>query len=173
MEFVPQVHVLQPAARAAACHPTLIATSHLRHDSHPFHPSLPIGPDNEKPSPVSTRAGNRFLPRRPSAMHPIKLSFRSNHSLANQQLAIPSCKRPGKTMTYRRVRQQKRQVQMYFIHKSARPDTNFSCTMRNRRLKNAGFPNPRPATRSEEHTSELQSLMRISYAVFCLKKKKT
>src|SRR3546814_1586949 len=30
-----------------------------------------------------------------------------------------------------------------------------------------------PATsRSEEHTSELQSLMRISYAVFCLKKKK-
>src|SRR3546814_8484934 len=30
-----------------------------------------------------------------------------------------------------------------------------------------------PSTRSEEHTSELQSLMRISYAVFCLKKKKT
>src|SRR3546814_2192827 len=29
-----------------------------------------------------------------------------------------------------------------------------------------------PAERSEEHTSELQSLMRISYAVFCLKKKK-
>src|SRR3546814_3664218 len=43
------------------------------------------------------------------------------------------------------------------------------------------FPPPRPASkeffgtalkRSEEHTSELQSLMRISYAVFCLKKKK-
>src|SRR3546814_4248422 len=30
----------------------------------------------------------------------------------------------------------------------------------------------RGADRSEEHTSELQSLMRISYAVFCLKKKK-
>src|SRR3546814_6861260 len=29
-----------------------------------------------------------------------------------------------------------------------------------------------PDSRSEEHTSELQSLMRISYAVFCLKKKK-
>src|SRR3546814_2916919 len=29
-----------------------------------------------------------------------------------------------------------------------------------------------PMARSEEHTSELQSLMRISYAVFCLKKKK-
>src|SRR3546814_4794874 len=32
---------------------------------------------------------------------------------------------------------------------------------------------PRSAGRSEEHTSELQSLMRISYAVFCLKKKKS
>src|SRR3546814_2168419 len=29
-----------------------------------------------------------------------------------------------------------------------------------------------PQARSEEHTSELQSLMRISYAVFCLKKKR-
>src|SRR3546814_9830320 len=38
----------------------------------------------------------------------------------------------------------------------------------------AAIPAPRsPAGRSEEHTSELQSLMRISYAVFCLKKKKT
>src|SRR3546814_8919397 len=40
--------------------------------------------------------------------------------------------------------------------------------------KSAG-PSTRPcgskACRSEEHTSELQSLMRISYAVFCLKKK--
>src|SRR3546814_5316732 len=46
----------------------------------------------------------------------------------------------------------------------------------------AAFPHRRPGfpllggdciVRSEEHTSELQSLMRISYAVFCLKKKKT
>src|SRR3546814_3574337 len=35
------------------------------------------------------------------------------------------------------------------------------------------FLKMRIVTRSEEHTSELQSLMRISYAVFCLKKKKT
>src|SRR3546814_9938827 len=34
-------------------------------------------------------------------------------------------------------------------------------------------PQFRPAGRSEEHTSELQSLMRTSYAVFCLKNKKT
>src|SRR3546814_4204845 len=38
----------------------------------------------------------------------------------------------------------------------------------------AGAASPTSACRrSEEHTSELQSLMRISYAVFCLKKKKT
>src|SRR3546814_5730673 len=36
------------------------------------------------------------------------------------------------------------------------------------------FAGPRlPVSRSEEHTSELQSLMRISYAVFCLQKKTT
>src|SRR3546814_3212378 len=35
----------------------------------------------------------------------------------------------------------------------------------------SGMTPPQPM-RSEEHTSELQSLMRISYAVFCLKKKK-
>src|SRR3546814_3736647 len=36
----------------------------------------------------------------------------------------------------------------------------------------AGFRWGEEGKRSEEHTSELQSLMRISYAVFCLKKKK-
>src|SRR3546814_10793896 len=35
-----------------------------------------------------------------------------------------------------------------------------------------GLARPAPRERSEEHTSELQSLMRISYAVFCLKKNK-
>src|SRR3546814_3149245 len=35
----------------------------------------------------------------------------------------------------------------------------------------AGFDDPDYVERSEEHTSELQSLMRISYAVFCLNKK--
>src|SRR3546814_9097533 len=43
------------------------------------------------------------------------------------------------------------------------------------RARGAGIVHERQARcegRSEEHTSELQSLMRISYAVFCLKKKK-
>src|SRR3546814_5291567 len=42
------------------------------------------------------------------------------------------------------------------------------CSCRRRTAARTGS-----APRSEEHTSELQSLMRISYAVFCLKKKKT
>src|SRR3546814_4117794 len=49
-----------------------------------------------------------------------------------------------------------------------RPDERF------RPLRQpCGLPPPRSGEelRSEEHTSELQSLMRISYAVFCLKKK--
>src|SRR3546814_1136402 len=39
-------------------------------------------------------------------------------------------------------------------------------------LRAVSSPRFHRAARSEEHTSELQSLMRISYAVFCLKKKK-
>src|SRR3546814_6608994 len=41
------------------------------------------------------------------------------------------------------------------------------------RVGSALCPGKRGCDRSEEHTSELQSLMRISYAVFCLKKKKS
>src|SRR3546814_5438891 len=55
----------------------------------------------------------------------------------------------------------------------ARPDDRQGCEGRtglsnlNRLARSSSHPG-----RSEEHTSELQSLMRISYAVFCLKKKK-
>src|SRR3546814_3848866 len=72
--------------------------------------------------------------------------------------------------------------------RSTRTDTLFPYTTLFRsadargRHPRGGLPRrPDPLTeslrrayrRSEEHTSELQSLMRISYAVFCLKKKKT
>src|SRR3546814_5042791 len=45
-------------------------------------------------------------------------------------------------------------------------------TLESRGGKLVAAPPEQIAGRSEEHTSELQSLMRISYAVFCLKKKK-
>src|SRR3546814_3470645 len=40
------------------------------------------------------------------------------------------------------------------------------------RTRSVAAPSHKASIRTEEHTSELQSLMRISYAVFCLKKKK-
>src|SRR3546814_6310879 len=56
---------------------------------------------------------------------------------------------------------------------SLEPETTSLPTCEASRLQFAGASFHRVADRSEEHTSELQSLMRISYAVFCLKKKKT
>src|SRR3546814_9169050 len=47
---------------------------------------------------------------------------------------------------------------------------HYACELADGVSKN--FLTPHPQFRSEEHTSELQSLMRTSYAVFCLKKKK-
>src|SRR3546814_4696810 len=55
-----------------------------------------------------------------------------------------------------------------------RLDEAESCPAGDGRCRRCGERgDPGVARRSEEHTSELQSLMRISYAVFCLKKKKT
>src|SRR3546814_1908479 len=67
--------------------------------------------------------------------------------------------------------------------RSTRTDTLFpyttlfrspllSCPWESAALRGCVRLRPAVRTRSEEHTSELQSLMRISYAVFCLKKKK-
>src|SRR3546814_1355043 len=55
-------------------------------------------------------------------------------------------------------------------------DIDFCLRVREAGYRNAWTPfaamyHHESASRSEEHTSELQSLMRISYAVFCLKKK--
>src|SRR3546814_5399988 len=56
------------------------------------------------------------------------------------------------------------------------PSTWLSVTLEVRKGRCAALlpccPRCRQVRRSEEHTSELQSLMRISYAVFCLKKKR-
>src|SRR3546814_13502045 len=75
-------------------------------------------------------------------------------------------------------------IQIFFLWirrppRSTRTDTLFPYTTL---FRSCQVPSPTlaslpsawnlPTTRSEEHTSELQSLMRISYAVFCLKKKK-
>src|SRR3546814_8927337 len=65
---------------------------------------------------------------------------------------------PGGTMTDVHVCQ----------HESGKWHINVRVSWRGTALYHVGLYDKR----SEEHTSELQSLMRISYAVFCLKKKK-
>src|SRR3546814_4449204 len=64
-------------------------------------------------------------------------------------------------------------------HQHTRPHVTYRRHPRDRRTYGCTDPRSAPVHgqehdhgRSEEHTSELQSLMRISYAVFCLKKKK-
>src|SRR3546814_10220793 len=58
------------------------------------------------------------------------------------------------------------------IRREARPSTaGADCGARARHNRPLDPSNLPGGPRSEEHTSELQSLMRISYAVFCLKKK--
>src|SRR3546814_4736917 len=59
---------------------------------------------------------------------------------------------------------------------SPRSGSKTAAFRRSQQIENGGgeYDEPRcGCRRSEEHTSELQSLMRISYAVFCLKKKIT
>src|SRR3546814_10714575 len=81
-----------------------------------------------------------------------------------------------------RVREWRRDVEvgMQIARLAQRPVTLLDCVVEGGALEFDGLRimstrsnllDPR-RNRSEEHTSELQSLMRISYAVFCLKKKK-
>src|SRR3546814_5317713 len=64
------------------------------------------------------------------------------------------------------------------VHGVAVTVTNISATSNGLSMSSTdanspiAMPESSARSRSEEHTSELQSLMRISYAVFCLKKKK-
>src|SRR3546814_3924887 len=75
------------------------------------------------------------------------------------------------------VRNRNNQVQCLFPKPiNFQAEKNSSCPTFETGLRGVVAPTARKeraSGRSEEHTSELQSLMRISYAVFCLKTKKT
>src|SRR3546814_2426588 len=81
----------------------------------------------------------------------------------NDWLLLPPDHRPG----------QRHPLLVYFY-----PDKRYGKELKGDDLRDISFLNKNIPTargyavRSEEHTSELQSLMSISYAVFCLKKKK-
>src|SRR3546814_948410 len=104
--------------------------------------------------PVSTRTDTLF---------PYTTLFRSACSARSrnnrpQSCAPTSCPEPDRSPP---------------AHNPATPRNRRASDRRHgRRTRRAGGHSSTCSTRSEEHTSELQSLMRISYAVFCLKKKK-
>src|SRR3546814_15761620 len=62
------------------------------------------------------------------------------------------------------------QVLQYTVYYLLKSDYALLCPMKRERSSEPGQSDKMAPRRSEEHKSELQSLMRISYAVFCLKK---
>src|SRR3546814_1361771 len=87
-------------------------------------------------------------------MGAVSASNRTLAMMSNRRLAKPESRRPEENPS------EKMNQLGLTLSRSTRP------VSRSRKLERS------LTCRSEEHTSELQSLMRISYAVFCLKKKK-
>src|SRR3546814_1996568 len=72
---------------------------------------------------------------------------------------------------YRAAGQDKDSVPIVELRKECREFAQHWINIQREEFKRLGVEGDWDNPRSEEHTSELQSLMRISYAVFCLKKK--
>src|SRR3546814_1451642 len=108
-----------------------------------------------RPPPSSTRPDTRF---------PYTTLFRSLQCLPDE--GVGECKQHGNTNTDQECRVDKTCQQEHFglqcVHQLGLTSRSFQIFTAHQSDTN----------RSEEHTSELQSLMRISYAVFCLKKTK-
>src|SRR3546814_10803019 len=115
---------------------------------------------------------------RTDTLFPYTTLFRSPHGLHIQFLSLPRHLRARRTEPCRRRSRADRETRADPVDartslgreeclRAARP-------ARRRPFRPGDDARPRfhRRGRSEEHTSELQSLMRISYAVFCLKKKK-
>src|SRR3546814_5228876 len=99
---------------------------------------------------------------------------RRAHARGGQRRAGGSGETPEEQTTFRRKRVVR--TRRILVHVVFLPGVGFSYAESGAQVdQTPAARNARPPAcvlRSEEHTSELQSLMRISYAVFCLKKKK-
>src|SRR3546814_3365908 len=100
------------------------------------------------------------IPIAQTIVHPGQMAGVIVDELRRRQILLPSSSVLEAVL--RRARQQAEQLTYEVLTNGLRPDT----------LQGLDDLLARRTGRSEEHTSELQSLMRISYAVFCLKKKK-
>src|SRR3546814_9791774 len=96
------------------------------------------------------------------------MSRRNAPVSARTATTISSTSSIGKSLHHRR---QRRTVEAWLLR--AIDPRRQHCADIGRRCRPERIRPPSRDARSEEHTSELPSLMRISYAVFCLTKKKT
>src|SRR3546814_7318915 len=98
----------------------------------------------------------------------VRANFRSGQTKTRNLAAIDQAGQPFPFLFVGAVvHQQLAGAERVRHHYRHRQRDRFACELGHDRRLRVG----RKAERSEEHTSELQSLMRISYAVFCLKKK--
>src|SRR3546814_8741231 len=108
---------------------------------------------NEREIVAYLKAHPDFLARHPDLLEAIELKHRSGSAVSLI----------GRQVELLRAKSQRLEGRMERLLEAARD---------NERRQDNVHRLARTLIRSEEHTSELQSLMRISYAVFCLKKKK-
>src|SRR3546814_9729509 len=95
--------------------------------------------------------------------------------VCSSDLTANRSRRSTSSISVRPARSPKRWARPLGTSERQRGVTNSKrkgCNMQNATTKEQAQTATNPVARSEEHTSELQSLMRISYAVFCLTKKK-
>src|SRR3546814_9639923 len=114
---------------------------------------------------------------RTSPLFPYPTLFRSSRSFGRQSFGSASPARPGDHgIADQEVARRRPSIPVAVRNRSARDHHRALRPQSQRLAELAMIPTGllggsfNPAHRSEEHTSELQSLMRISYAVFCLKK---
>src|SRR3546814_950937 len=119
----------------------------------------------------NTRRGGNPVPRHPEvgATPPTAPDLREPHPRRHKSRRgrSPDLRHPMGAMAFpaKTIAPMGRSYTTHITHQCAHKKT----ARHNRAVRYCADPNPQP--KSEEHTSELQSLMRISYAVFCLKKK--
>src|SRR3546814_7156872 len=104
---------------------------------------------------------------RTDTLFPYTTLFRSWHSAGEDGIGKRDDRRPGDADADHRYPQHLRVADQQHRAKARRADHEVEGVQ-----PPPVDPRRNPDERSEEHTSELQSLMRISYAVFCLQKKK-
>src|SRR3546814_9763329 len=91
---------------------------------------------------------------------------RSRQYFVRRRKARETARASGRAITMQAEPAICRQPRGFLRYAAPAPDISDAATPRHRKQADVSY-----CYRSEEHTSELQSLMRISYAVFCLKKK--